>query len=106
MAIGPKLRFEIFRRDDFRCRYCLAYDQPLVVDHVIPQACQGSDHPSNLVTACVDCNAGKGATPLWADKLPDVDPYNLRPQLAVEKARLDDFMARVFPGHVAATDGS
>jgi HNH endonuclease len=36
----------------------------LHVDHVIAVASGGTNHTTNLVTACVDCNGGKGARPL------------------------------------------
>lgn len=62
-ALGNGLRYRIFLRDGFACRYCGARpDQSvLVVDHVHPVSAGGSNDPSNLVTACQDCNAGKGA---------------------------------------------
>ncbi len=61
MALSRRLRFEILRRDQHTCRYCggKAPDIPLTVDHVIPTALGGTDEPSNLVTACQPCNAGK-----------------------------------------------
>ena len=34
------------------------------VDHIIPVVRGGSNDDSNLVTACADCNLGKGAVPL------------------------------------------
>lgn len=72
MAITKRLRFEIFRRDGFACRYCGAKDRPLEPDHVIPKALGGSDLPENLLTACVDCNEGKGSTLLNGPTLPDI----------------------------------
>jgi hypothetical protein len=66
MAIKRSRRFEILRRDDFTCRYCgrSAPAVALEVDHVTPRSRGGSDHASNLVTACVDCNQGKAAREL------------------------------------------
>ena len=62
-ALSPKLRFEVFKRDSFTCRYC--GDGPpdivLQVDHVKPVALGGTSEMSNLVTACAPCNFGKGA---------------------------------------------
>lgn len=59
------LRFEIFKRDSFRCSYCGATPRKhgayLQVDHIIPKAAGGTDDPANLTTACEDCNAGKAA---------------------------------------------
>jgi hypothetical protein len=64
MAVSRRLRYEILRRDDHACRYCgqRAPDVPLTVDHVIPVALGGTDEPTNLVTACKDCNAGKSSS--------------------------------------------
>ena len=66
MAISKRLRFEILRRDKFRCHYCAAAaaeGRELTVDHVVPLALGGTDDPSNLVAACADCNAGKSSVP-------------------------------------------
>lgn len=61
----PKTRrFEVFKRDGFKCQYCGA--QPpavtLEADHIIPVAGGGDDGMDNLITACMGCNRGKGAT--------------------------------------------
>ena len=63
MAVSKRLRFEILRRDQFRCRYCglKAEAVELRVDHVIPEALGGTDEPSNLVAACEPCNNGKSS---------------------------------------------
>lgn len=66
---SKKLRFEVFKRDEFRCVYCGATpseDVILECDHVIAVAEGGQTHIDNLVTACRSCNRGKGATPLTA----------------------------------------
>lgn len=64
-GISPRLRFQVFKRDGFKCRYCGASHErgPLVVDHYVPVALGGSDHINNLRTACELCNAGKAALP-------------------------------------------
>lgn len=64
--LSKRTRFEIFKRDGFRCLYCFASpgEKVLRVDHVKPVADGGTDDPTNLVTACFDCNAGKGPVPL------------------------------------------
>lgn len=60
-AIPPKVRWQVFARDGFRCRYCGAQppDCALVIDHAYPVARGGTDHPKNLITACEECNQGK-----------------------------------------------
>lgn len=64
-TVPRSLRFQVLRRDNHACRYCgaTAPDARLTVDHVTPVALGGTNDPSNLVTACADCNAGKAATP-------------------------------------------
>lgn len=58
MTVSKRIRFEVLRRDNYTCRYCggSAPDVKLTVDHVMPVAL---GDPTNLVTACKDCNAGK-----------------------------------------------
>lgn len=69
--LSKSLRFEIFKRDGYRCVYCgiTALNAVLHVDHVEPVARGGTNDPSNLVTSCRDCNLGKSAVPLEERKL-------------------------------------
>lgn len=62
-AITKKTRFEIFKRDGFKCQYCGAHppDVVLHVDHIHPVAEGGTNEAENLVTSCEPCNLGKGA---------------------------------------------
>lgn len=63
----PKgLRFEVLKRDHFTCQYCgaSAPEAILQVDHIRPVADGGTNDIFNLITACFDCNIGKGAKPL------------------------------------------
>ena len=61
MAISKKLRFEIFKRDGFKCAYCGQHPPYVVleIDHITPKSKKGSDDINNLITACFDCNRGK-----------------------------------------------
>lgn len=65
-AISNKLRFEVFKRDSFRCQYCgaSAPDVLLQVDHIKPVKDGGSNDITNLITSCSTCNSGKGARTL------------------------------------------
>ncbi len=60
--ISKKLRFEVFKRDSFTCQYCgrSAPDVILEVDHIKPVKEGGTNTLDNLITACKECNAGKG----------------------------------------------
>lgn len=59
-------RFEVFKRDSFKCQYCgkSAPEVTLQIDHIKPVSKGGTNTIMNLITACVDCNYGKGAKQL------------------------------------------
>ncbi len=91
-VVSRRVRFEVFKRDGFRCRYCgaTATAAPLEVDHVIPAASGGRDDPANLVTACWSCNRGKSDVPLTATTLPPAIPAALlREQVDQVRAYLE-----------------
>lgn len=73
--MNKRLRFEVLRRDGFRCTYCGATpkEKELHVDHLIPVALGGTDAPENLATACADCNQGKASTTLEAETVAELD---------------------------------
>ena len=60
-AISVKLRFEVFKRDNFTCQYCgrKSPDVILHVDHIDPVKNGGDNNIINLITSCADCNFGK-----------------------------------------------
>lgn len=62
--VTPSLRYEILKRDNYRCQIC-GRDQAdgvkLHVDHIVPVSKGGKSVKSNLRTLCNDCNLGKGA---------------------------------------------
>lgn len=67
-----KIRFEVLERDNFRCQYCgtgVKDGIQLHVDHIVPVCEGGTDDMSNLVTACIDCNRGKGGDELLTPPL-------------------------------------
>ena len=60
--IKPSLRFEILKRDDYRCQMCGATAKDgaaLEIDHITPVAKGGGNDADNLQVLCRDCNAGK-----------------------------------------------
>jgi hypothetical protein len=73
-SLSKRTRFEIFKRDSFRCVYCgvTPMQRDLRVDHVIAVANGGTDDPPNLVTTCDPCNAGKSSVPLERKKFAPV----------------------------------
>jgi hypothetical protein len=64
--LSKKTRFEVFKRDGFKCMYCGAHPPEAVLeaDHIKPVAEGGSNRMDNLVTACFACNRGKAARSL------------------------------------------
>lgn len=67
IPIPPRLRYDVLRRDGFRCQYCGSSPQQdeLHVDHVRPVARGGTNDMWNLRTACGRCNRGKGTLGTW-----------------------------------------
>lgn len=59
-----ELRKMVFERDDYTCTYCGKRGGALECDHIEPFCSGGSDHPSNLTTACKRCNQIKASKPL------------------------------------------
>lgn len=60
-AISKKVRFEVFKRDSFKCQYCGKSAPGIVlhVDHIDPVSKGGCGDIMNLITSCIDCNLGK-----------------------------------------------
>lgn len=60
--VDPALRLTLFERDHWRCSYCgeLLTEATATLDHRVPRARGGNDHPENLTTCCMMCNAIKG----------------------------------------------
>lgn len=57
-----KLRYEIFKRDNFKCTLCgtTGKEERLEIDHIVPISEGGKTIKSNLRTLCFKCNRGKG----------------------------------------------
>lgn len=88
MAVSKRLRYEILRRDNHACRYCgaTAPSVTLTVDHVVPVALGGKDDPTNLVTACADCNSGKSSASADSSLVADVAQDAVRWAAAIKQA--------------------
>ncbi len=61
--ISLSLRFSVYARDKHTCQYCGGKPPEVVLqlDHVYPVSLGGTNSIDNLLTACRDCNLGKGA---------------------------------------------
>lgn len=89
MPVSKKDRFEIFKRDEFRCVYCGR--QPpsvtLELEHIQPKSKGGLDELDNYCTSCYECNRGKGA------RLLDSAPPGAIERLAFLQEKLEDLAA-------------
>ncbi|NBV62796.1 MAG: HNH endonuclease, partial [Rhodobacteraceae bacterium] len=57
-----KLRRQIIARDNGLCQACLTSGRPTpfaAVDHIVPKAKGGTDHPDNLQCLCGPCHEAK-----------------------------------------------
>ncbi len=59
-------RLAIYMRDEFMCCYCgrdltSASSQELNLDHIVCRADGGTNHETNLITACKSCNSSRGS---------------------------------------------
>ena len=96
MSLSKRTRFEILKRDGFRCKYCgaSALTSLLHVDHVLPRAEGGTDEPANLVTACAACNLGKSDVKLDDSALPRVSAEQLTEQAEQMRGYLEAIRTR------------
>lgn len=92
--LSKRLRFEILKRDGFRCRYCGATpDQRLLhVDHVVPVAEGGTNDALNLVASCQPCNSGKAAKSL-DQRIAPLAPAPSSRDLAEQRAQVEAYLA-------------
>lgn len=86
-SLSKKIRFEVFKRDSFKCQYCGASAPSVLleVDHIHPVKEGGTNDIMNLITSCHACNRGKSAimlddTSLVAKQRKQIEELNLRRQ--------------------------
>lgn len=92
MTVSKRTRFEIFKRDDFTCRYCGRKSPEVVleVDHIRPRSSGGSDDEMNLATSCFDCNRGKADTPLGVIMTGE-DPHDKAIEMLEKERQLAEY---------------
>jgi len=102
--IEQKTMWEVFRRDDFTCRYCNADNVPMTVDHVVLWEEMGPSIPVNLITSCKKCNNARGnmqyeewlKSPYYLSKVPllPVNVLAANARAATEIPRTKEFLLR------------
>lgn len=92
MAVSKRIRFEIFKRDSFTCRYCGKGSPKVVleVDHIIPRCEGGTDDEMNLITSCFDCNRGKAGVNL-SEIVTGEDPHDKAIELMERERQLAEY---------------
>ena len=67
--IEVNVRWAVYRRDEFKCRYCGADDRPMTLDHLVLWEEGGPSTEENMVTSCFKCNKkrGKMQFPNWLE---------------------------------------
>lgn len=100
--IRVEKRLAINLRDSMRCVYCCrdlhgAAPTDITLDHVVAKADGGSNHESNLVTACRACNCSRQDKPLNRFAGPEaradirrLTKRSLKPYLTLAKAYFAD----------------
>jgi len=94
VSLSKKIRFNIFKRDCFKCRYCgrtVGPDLMLEVDHVVPVSKGGTNDPINLVTACFDCNRGKSKNLLGTNSIGPLDAKSLKENIKEQKKQVLEY---------------
>lgn len=64
--IDQQVSWNVFRRDNFTCRYCGAEHLHLTVDHLVRWEDGGPSIEANLNSSCRPCNKIRGHTPYSA----------------------------------------
>lgn len=90
-STGKRLRFSVFARDNFTCRYCGRQSDKveLVIDHLIPVSRGGTNDQENLITACVECNQGKADTILSQAAPTEEDRLRMAQELNEQRRAAD-----------------
>lgn len=97
--IRPEKRWSIYSRDDHSCIYCgrkiphkfdgereVLDGSKFTLDHFRPVELGGSNHESNLGTACKTCNSSKSAKSLkeflvWLEDTKGIDPVTVKARI-------------------------
>lgn len=90
--IETKIMWQVFRRDNYTCRYCGAIDRPLTVDHIVLWEEMGPSIPINLLSSCKKCNNGRGnmqyedwlLSDFYLDRIPSKEAHALNALVLME----------------------
>lgn len=105
-GVGPRARFEVFKRDGFACQYCGRTPPAAIleIDHILAVSRGGSDDEANLLTSCFDCNRGKSDVPLEQVPRPLADQMQERIDRAEQVKAYNRFLLKLRRDENAAID--
>ncbi len=94
IGLSNKIRFEVFKRDSFKCQYCgkSAPEVILNVDHISPVAKGGENDILNLITSCFECNSGKSDRLLSDNSVVSIQRKQME-ELSQRREQLDMLIA-------------
>ena len=117
---SQKVRFDVFKRDNFTCQYCGRKSPEVILeaDHIIPASDGGKADFDNLITSCRECNRGKSNSEIIPKDDTDLPEYeralkehqdminnieNMKESLKELYKKLKDFRVKSFESNVLAT---
>lgn len=85
--ISPALRFQVLKRDGFKCVYCGRSSEvaSLAVDYKSSASGAGTASEGDLVAVCSDCNTGRGPV-LASSVLAPPGRFKVRPMVLAQDA--------------------
>jgi len=95
-SIDQIVSWRVYKRDQYRCRYCGNDNIPLTVDHLVLWEKGGPSTEANLLSCCKKCNKVRGNMP-YAEWLTHA-------HYARVSAKLDDTTKRANEALVATLD--
>ena len=108
--ISAQVSWNVYRRDNYTCRYCGRNDIPLTVDHLILWEDGGPSIEANLVACCRKCNKVRGNM-RYKDWLKSRQYESVSKNLPSEIRQANIFAANVLDGiptklHISNRKGS
>lgn len=87
-GLTKSIRFKVFARDNFTCRYCgrQSDEVKLVIDHITPLCQGGTNSEDNLITACEPCNQGKAGKTIAQSAPSDMDRLRIHQEFQEQSA--------------------
>jgi len=86
--IDTHVMWSVFKRDEYKCRYCGIEGSPLTIDHLVLWEVGGPTIEENLLTSCKPCNRHRGNTK-YEDWL-NSEKYKSRSRQLTDRIKADN----------------